>query len=158
MNARPPSLHRGACPGLSAPMPTGDGLLVRLAPADAMPLDAFAALCAAARAHGNGAMEVTARGSLQVRGLTPGSAPLFASEVVALDIGAQDGVAVLSGPLRDDPGEVIDACGLAAELRRAIAGAGLALAPKVSVIVDGRRPAASRCGLRRCAAARYRTG
>jgi precorrin-3B synthase len=138
MNARPPlPLRRGACPGLSAPMPTGDGLLVRLVPADAMPLDAFIALCAAARAHGNGAIEVTARGCLQVRGLTPGSAPLFASEVAALDIAAHDGVAVLAGPLRDDPGEVIDSCGLAVQLRRAIAEAGLALAPKVSVIVDG---------------------
>jgi precorrin-3B synthase len=138
MNARPPlPLRRGACPGLSAPMPTGDGLLVRLAPADAMPLDAFIALCAAARNHGNGTMEVTARGSLQVRGLTLGSAPLFTSEVAALDIAAHDGVAVLAGPLRDDPGEVIDACGLAAQLRRAIAAADLALAPKVSVVVDG---------------------
>jgi precorrin-3B synthase len=138
MNARPPlPLRRGACPGLSAPMPTGDGLLLRLVPVDAMPLDAFTALCAAARAHGNGAMEVTTRGSLQVRGLTPGSAPLFASEVAALDIAAHDGVAVLAGPLRDDPGEVIDSRGLAARLRRAIAEAGLALAPKVSVIVDG---------------------
>ena len=138
MNARPPlPLRRGACPGLSAPMPTGDGLLVRLVPADAMPLDAFTALCAAARHHGNGVMEVTARGSLQVRGLTPGSALLFASEVAALDIAAHDGVAVLAGPLRDDPGEVIDAGGLAAQLRWAIAAADLALAPKVSVVVDG---------------------
>ena len=46
-----------------------------------MPLDAFVGLCAAARRHGNGIMEVTARGSLQVRGLTPRSAPLFAAEV-----------------------------------------------------------------------------
>jgi hypothetical protein len=138
MNARPPlPLRRGACPGLSAPMPTGDGLLARLVPADAMPLDAFIALCRAARARGNGTMEVTARGCLQVRGLTPGSAPLFASEVAALGIAAHDGVAVLAGPLRDDPGEVVDSCGLAAPLRRAIAAAGLALAPKVSVIVDG---------------------
>jgi len=38
MNA---SHRRGACPGLSAPMPTGDGLLVRLMPAEPIPLDAF---------------------------------------------------------------------------------------------------------------------
>ena len=61
--------RRGACPGLSAPMPTGDGLLVRLLPIGTIPLDAFAALCAAAQAHGNGVIEVTARGSIQVRGL-----------------------------------------------------------------------------------------
>jgi precorrin-3B synthase len=138
MNARLPlPLRRGACPGLSAPMPTGDGLLVRLVPADAMPLDAFIGLCAAARSHGNGTMEVTARGSLQVRGLTSASAPLFASEVARLDIAAADGVAVLAGPLRDDAEAIIDACDLAAELRRAIAQARLALAPKVSVVVDG---------------------
>jgi precorrin-3B synthase len=127
---------RGACPGLSAPMPTGDGLLVRFVPADAVPLDAFIALCAAARAYGNGTMEVTARGSLQVRGLKPASAPLFAAEVAALGIAAADGVAVLAGPLHDDDEAIIDASNLAAELRRAIAQAHLALAPKVSVVVD----------------------
>jgi precorrin-3B synthase len=138
MSARPPlPLRRGACPGLSVPMPTGDGLLVRLVPADAMPLGAFVLLCTAARARGNGIMEVTARGSLQVRGLTPASAPLFASEVARLDIAAADGVAVLTGPLRDDAEAMIDAGGLAHELRRAIARARLTLAPKVSVVVDG---------------------
>jgi precorrin-3B synthase len=133
----PQPSRRGACPGLSAPMPTGDGLLVRFVPADAVSLDAFVALCAAARAHGNGTMEVTARGSLQVRGLTPASAPLFSVEVARLDIAAVDGIAVLTGPLRDDAEAIIDASSLAAELRLAIAQAHLALAPKVSVVVDG---------------------
>jgi precorrin-3B synthase len=128
---------RGACPGLSAPMPTGDGLLVRLAPTEAMPVDAFIGLCAAARRHGNGVMEVTARGSLQVRGLTPRSAPLFAADVSRLGIAASDGVPVLTGPLSDAPDAVIDAGPLAAELRRTLAQAQLALAPKVSVVIDG---------------------
>jgi precorrin-3B synthase len=131
---------RGACPGLSAPMPTGDGLLVRLAPSEAMPVDAFAELCAAARRHGNGIMEVTARGSLQVRGLTPRSAPLFEDEVSRLGIAASDGVPVLTNSLPDDPGAVIDAGPLAAELRRALAKVPLALAPKVSVLIDGGGP------------------
>ena len=56
---------RGACPGLSAPMQTGDGLLARLVPAGPIPLDAFVGLCEAARAHGNGIMEISARGSIQ---------------------------------------------------------------------------------------------
>ena len=44
--------RRGACPGLSAPMATGDGLLVRLLPIGTIALDAFAALCAEiGRAH-----------------------------------------------------------------------------------------------------------
>jgi hypothetical protein len=89
--------RRGACPGLSAPMPTGDGLLVRLLPAQPMPLDAFAGFCQAARQYGNGTIEISARGSLQVRGLTPRSAPLFASAVTALGIVAYEGVPVIAG-------------------------------------------------------------
>ena len=77
-------LRRGACPGLSAPMQTGDGLLVRHeADRDRSHSTAFAKLCAAAQAHGNGIIEITARGSIQVRGLSEQSAPLFAEAVAA---------------------------------------------------------------------------
>jgi precorrin-3B synthase len=127
--------RRGACPGLSAPMATGDGLLVRMMPAGPIALGAFAELCAAARQHGNGTLEVTARGSVQVRGLLPHSAPLFASAVTALGIAAE-GVPVIASPL-EEPGAAIDADRLAGELRRALAQARLALAAKVSVVVDG---------------------
>ena len=118
-------------------METGDGLLVRLMPAGPIPLDAFIDLCEAARAHGNGTMEISARGSLQVRGLTPLSAPRFAGAVAALAIDLCEGVPVLADPLPDDPAALIDANSIAAALRRAVAGAGLSLAPKVSVVVDG---------------------
>lgn len=36
---------RGVCPGLSTPMQTGDGLLVRLMPAAPIPLDAMLGFC-----------------------------------------------------------------------------------------------------------------
>jgi precorrin-3B synthase len=116
-------------------MPTGDGLLVRMMPTGPIEPDAFAAFCAAAREHGNGTLEVTARGSLQVRGLTPRSAPLFASTVAALGIVAE-GVPVIASPL-EEPDAVIDADRLVGELRRALGEARLALAAKVSVVVDG---------------------
>lgn len=128
---------RGACPGLSAPMETGDGLLARIMPAGPIPLDAFIAFCAAAREHGNGTIEVSARGSLQVRGLSPLSAPLFAAAIAALDIDIQEGMPVIADPLEDDPDALMDANARAAELRQAIAMAALPLAPKVSVVVDG---------------------
>lgn len=128
---------RGACPGLSAPMVTGDGLLARLVAAGPIPLDAFLGLCAAAGAHGNGIMEISARGSLQIRGLNAVSAPLFAEAVAGLDIDICDSVPVLCDPLPEDPAALIDTQPIAAELRRAIAEAVLPLAPKVSVIVDG---------------------
>ena len=128
---------RGACPSLPAPMETGDGLLVRLIVNAPIPLDAFIGLCDAARMHGNGTMEVSARGSLQVRGLTPLSAPLFAAALATLDVEINDGVPILADPLPDDPASLIDANRLAAQLRATIAEARLALAPKVSVVVDG---------------------
>jgi len=118
-------------------METGDGLLVRLMTAGPIPLDAFIDFCEAARTYGNGTMEISARGSLQVRGLTPLSAPRFAGAVAALEIDLCEGVPVLADPLPDDPAALIDANSIAAALRRAVAGAGLSLAPKVSVVVDG---------------------
>ena len=132
--------RRGACPGLSAPMQTGDGLLVRLMPIGTIPLAAFSTLCAAARQHGNGVIEVTARGSIQVRGLNAASAPRFAEAVAALGIAAEDGIPVHSSPLSGlDPEEILDVSALAADLRRALALRSLAgrLAPKVSVAIDG---------------------
>ena len=128
---------RGACPGVSAPMQTGDGLLARLVPSGPMPLDTFIGLCEAARAHGNGIMEISARGSLQVRGLSPISAPLFADAVAALGIELCEGVPVLIDPLPCDPAALVDTQPIAVALRRAIADATLVLAPKVSVVIDG---------------------
>ena len=132
--------RRGACPGLSAPMPTGDGLLARLLPTGTISLDAFQALCAAARQHGNGIVEITARGSIQVRGLSAASAVRFAEAIAKLAIAASDTIQVLSNPLAGlDAEEILDASEIAAALRRALAKTPLPrhLAPKISVIVDG---------------------
>jgi precorrin-3B synthase len=121
-------------------MPTGDGLLVRLQPIGTVPLAAFAALCAAARKRGNGVIEVTSRGNIQIRGLTGSSAPRFAAEVAALGIAADDGVPAYCNALAGiGADEVFDAEALAAELRDALAQQSLAarLSPKVSVAVDG---------------------
>lgn len=133
--------RRGACPALSAPMQTGDGLLVRLNPvAGGVSPKALIGLCESALRHGNGVVEVTARGSLQIRGLTAESAPLLAAEVDALGIAVRTGVPVETGPLASlDPDEIADPSLLAARIRDAIdaAGLGARLGPKVSVVVDG---------------------
>jgi precorrin-3B synthase len=129
--------RRGACPRLSAPMRTGDGLLVRFSPTDSIALDAFRRICAAARRHGNGIMEITTRGSLQVRGLTERSAAAFADAVTALNIDAAEGVRVIVDPLADDPSTIIEPRPLAAQVRQAISDAQLALSPKACVIIDG---------------------
>lgn len=138
MSAR---FRRGTCPGLSEPMLTGDGLLVRLTTTGAtIACEAFAALCAAARGHGNGVVEITSRGSIQIRGLSENSAQRFAAAVATIDMQISGGVPVLCDPLAGlDAGEVLDACSIAAKMRDAIAGMAVAgaLGPKVSVAVDG---------------------
>lgn len=131
------ALTRGACPGLSTPMQAGDGLLVRFLPADPIPLERFACLCEAAQQHGNGTIEISARGSMQVRGLTGDSAPLFAEAVTSLGIELCKPVPVIFDPLPGDPEALIDVSRLCAALRQALAEAGLLLAPKFSIVVDG---------------------
>ncbi len=133
--------RRGACPSLSAPMQTGDGLLVRLNPLHrALTPGHLSALAQAAARFGNGLLEITARGSLQIRGLTAASAPDLARFVDGLDLAVRDGVPVETAALAGlDPQEIADPRPLAASIREAIAQLGLSarLGPKVSVVVDG---------------------
>jgi len=132
-------LKRGACPALSAPMPTGDGLIARLTLTEAISPATLAGLAEASLSHGNGLMEITQRGNLQFRGLTAESAPLLADAVNALGIEAPTGVTIDVGPLAGiDPDEVADPRPLAAAIRTDAAPLAGRLGPKVSVIVDGR--------------------
>ena len=99
MNAHADVQRRGACPGLSAPMATGDGLLVRFSPVGTISLTSFGALCEAAKRYGNGIAEITARGNVQIRGLSAATAPEFAAAIAALDIATADGVPIVCNPL-----------------------------------------------------------
>ena len=135
------ALRRGACPSLRAPMETGDGLLVRL-PRSESPLAATTvlAIAGAARRFGNGLIEVTGRGAIQVRGLSPDSAGPFAEALSLLGLPGDDGPTLISGALSGrDPSEQADVRALMADLRQQIAESGLAdrLAPKIAVVVDG---------------------
>jgi precorrin-3B synthase len=130
--------RRGACPTLDAPMQTGDGLLTRLrirggrlAPAQ------LARIAALAAEHGNGIVEITDRGNLQVRGLTPASAAPFARAVEAV-VTIERGLVIETPPLAgDDPTEIDDPRPLAGSIRGAAMLLSARLGPKVTVIVDG---------------------
>ena len=127
-------------------MSTGDGLLARLMPSSPISLDAFVALCEASQAHGNGIMEVTQRGNLQIRGLSLTSAPAFARVVAALEP-ADGGMLVdeTMPPLSTSPllglelGERVDLRALPpallGELRQRVDVT--SIGPKVSVLIDG---------------------
>lgn len=134
-------LRRGFCPSLASPMRTGDGLLVRLRPARVglKPSDCIA-IARLAAAHGNGLLEVTARGNLQIRGLREETVPKLAAGLAEAEIDFHRGVAVETPPLCGiDPDEIADAEPLAAAIRAAIAAhrPQLVLAPKLSIVVDG---------------------
>ncbi|MDR6951619.1 precorrin-3B synthase [Ancylobacter sp. 3268] len=134
------ALRRGACPSLPAPMETGDGMLARLALTEALTPAQAAGLAALARECGNGILEVTARGKLQVRGLGAAGATRLAEGVGALGIVMREGLGIETSALAGrDPAGVFDPRPLAAALAQAAAAAGLAtrLAPKVSVGIDG---------------------
>jgi precorrin-3B synthase len=138
---------RGACPGIVTPMTTGDGLLARLVPHEPISIRAFQTLCAAAAEYGNGVVEVTQRGSLQIRGLNDVSARDLAESVRTLGIGVDGGPPILTSPLFGfDADGLIDSSILATALRSAlgnrmpVAAASPArfdcLCPKVSVLLD----------------------
>jgi precorrin-3B synthase len=136
-----PSLRRNACPSLDAPMHTGDGLLVRInTVTGAISPRHLALIAEAAARHGNGILEVTRRGSLQVRGLTAESAPAFSNEVLESGIDIRMGVPVETGPLAGlDATEIADPTRIASQLIDRIGRTDLTdrLGPKVSVVVDG---------------------
>ncbi len=82
---------RGWCPTVHAPMPSGDGLLVRVKPFGGVltPAGLLAVADAAAR-FGNGAIELTSRGNLQLRGVTAAGAPSCAALLVAAGLADAD--------------------------------------------------------------------
>jgi precorrin-3B synthase len=122
-------------------MQTGDGLLARIISNEPIAIERLCALCEAAEAHGNGIIEVTQRGSLQVRGLSETSAASFAQIVSSLGIGADNTPPLLTSPLFGiDAGEPFDSTTLVSHLRAAIQKGRPdleGLGPKVSVLVDG---------------------
>ena len=80
---------RGWCPTVYAPMPSGDGLLVRVKPfGGRLPAASLRALADAVAAHGNGVVELTGRGNLQVRGVR--DAPAFARAMIAAGLADPD--------------------------------------------------------------------
>lgn len=85
MNApSPETLRRGWCPSTLKPMETGDGWLVRLHPPGARLTPAqLRRIAALAARHGNGLIEISARGNMQLRGVTAESHPALVATLLA---------------------------------------------------------------------------
>jgi precorrin-3B synthase len=78
---------QGWCPGALRPMMSGDGLVVRLRPfGGRLSPDQAAGIAAAARRHGNGLIDLSARGNLQLRGVTTDGHAALIDALRALDL------------------------------------------------------------------------
>lgn len=134
------SMTRGACPSLAAPMITGDGLLVRLRLATpALSVAQYRLLAHAAQKHGNGVIEITARGNLQLRGITPESLAPLAADIDAANIPVESGVAIETPPLSGlDPSESAEIVTIASRLRERVRALDPqpTLAPKFAIVID----------------------
>ena len=130
--------RRGACPTLTAPMRTGDGLLARIRVAQRrLTPRQLREIAALALNHGNGLLEVSARGNLQVRGLSDASARHFAEAVSGL-VALESGLVIALSPLAGaDPTERADPRLFAQALVEGTRTIAAQLGPKVSVVVDG---------------------
>lgn len=77
----------GWCPGALRPMMSGDGLVVRVRPLGGRLTQAQAAgIAAAAQAHGNGLIDLSARGNVQLRGVTEATHLTLIADLRALGL------------------------------------------------------------------------
>ncbi|MDG5493529.1 hypothetical protein [Niveispirillum sp. BGYR6] len=129
---------RRDCPSLARPMRTGDGLMLRLTPIAPMPAAAWAELADVAEGLGNGLIDLTLRGAVQVRGLRDET--VAAAQARLLEAGFVESRPVLAtdplGP--DDPRAMGDSHTLAARLADLLTTHPLppGLPPKVTVALD----------------------
>jgi precorrin-3B synthase len=78
---------QGWCPGALRPMASSDGLVVRVRPhAGRLSPAQAAGIAAAARAHGNGLIDLSARGNVQLRGVTEASHPALIADLTRLGL------------------------------------------------------------------------
>jgi precorrin-3B synthase len=129
--------RRGWCPGLFTPMPSGDGLLLRVTATQGRLTAAQARHVAASAArHGNGIIELTSRGKLQIRGLTQASAAAFAAGMLDVGLGGVGGPDLSTPPLAgDDPTMAPDTLALAEAIATSLRELGLP--DKFHVAIDG---------------------
>ena len=120
--------RKGWCPGALRPMETGDGLLVRVrASGGRLTLAQAAAIAEGALACGNGAISLSARGNLQVRGVSEKTLPdlharLAAAGLIDSDPEVERLRNILVSPLSDiDPDAVFDLGPSVAALERRLA-------------------------------------
>jgi precorrin-3B synthase len=130
---------KGWCPTAFRPMPSGDGLVVRIRPYGGRISSVQArGIAGLSVRHGNGLIDLTGRANLQIRGVRAESHAPLVAELVRLGL-------VNSGGQIETPRNILvapfwiegdDAHTLAGELERALAASPLGLPEKFGFAVD----------------------
>jgi precorrin-3B synthase len=137
---------KGWCPGAVRPMPSGDGLIVRLRPfCGAFSLAQVRGLADLARRLGNGHIDLTRRANLQLRGLPDEHMPELQAALGKLglidpDAETEATLNLMVAPLAGlDPSEKLDARPVARAIAEGVAADPRlrALPAKFGLLVDG---------------------
>ena len=128
---------QGWCPGALRPMPSGDGLVVRVRPhGSRLTVEQALALAGLAEAQGNGLIDLGTRAHVQLRGMREESLPQVHAALSALDLldpdaGTEARRNILTTPCWDGP----ETPALVAALEAALSD-GPTLPPKFGFAVD----------------------
>lgn len=137
---------KGWCPGILRPMPSGDGLIVRVRPrCGAFSIETAMALADLGERLGNGHIDLTRRANLQIRGLTDDRLSELQAELAKLGLLDRDAETeavrnVMVAPLAGiDPSQSFDVRPIALAIDDALTSdKGLhALPGKFGLLVDG---------------------
>ncbi len=139
-----PQRTRGSCPGVFTPMATGDGWLLRiLLPGGAVTADGLDVVADVAASFGSGAIEITSRANLQVRGLVVADLDRAADVLAAAGLAGRDARAdalraVVASPLAGhDPDGPADGAAVVAGIAQRLAAETTGHVPaKFSIVVD----------------------
>lgn len=139
---------KGWCPGALQPMPSGDGLIVRIRPfCGALSLDQASGLADLAGRLGNGHIDLTRRANLQIRGLAESDLPALHERLGELDLIDADAETeatrnLMVGPLAGLDEATVDVRPLARAISQQLVGDPRLrrLSPKFGLLVDGGGP------------------
>ena len=139
---------KGWCPGALQPMPSGDGLIVRIRPfCGALSLDQASGLADLAGRLGNSHIDLTRRANLQIRGLADSDLPALHERLGALDLIDPDAETeatrnLMVGPLAGLDAATVDVRPLARAISQQLACDPRLrlLSPKFGLLVDGGGP------------------
>ena len=131
-------VKRGWCPDVLHPMPTGDGLLVRLhPPLGRLTAGQLQAIATAARTCGNGLLDISSRGNLQIRGVFAHSHGSMVEQLAAAGLAGPPLRRTIVSPLAGlDPIDHVDAAAVGLRVEAALRSVE-GLPGKLAIVVDG---------------------